>query len=193
MRLSISIFLLCAASAWAQDRANPSISVKDIHGQVQWPFEGKGKSAAMVFFITDDCPISNRYAQEIRHICSAYAGHAKCTLDYVDPDLTTAKVEKHMSDFGHGNYPAVIDTKQVLVKAVGATVTPEVAMVTPDGTIAYRGRIDNMWASWGQSRREATVFDLRAALDQVVAGKPVTVARTKAVGCYITPVELLGK
>ena len=103
------------------------------------------------------------------------------------------KVEKHMSDFGHGNYPAVIDSKQVLVKAVGATVTPEVAVVTPDGTIAYRGRIDNMWATWGQSRREATVFDLRSALDQVLAGKPVAVARTKAVGCYITPVELLGK
>jgi hypothetical protein len=194
MRLAFSICLLfCAASAWAQDRVNPSLSVKDIHGQVQWPFEAKGKSAAMVFFITDDCPISNRYAQEIHRICDAYANRAKCTLDYIDPDLTTAKVEKHMSDFGHGNYPAVIDAKQVLVKAVGATVTPEVAVITPDGTIAYRGRIDNMWATWGQSRREATVFDLRSALDQVLAGKPVAVPRTKAVGCYITPVELLGK
>ena len=185
--------VLCAFSAIAQDRVSPSISVKDIHGQVQRPFDTSGKNAALVFFITDDCPISNRYAQEIHRICDAYASHAKCTLDYIDGDLTTAKVEKHMADFGHGNYPAVIDAKQVLVKASGATVTPEVAVVVRNGSVAYRGRIDNMWATWGQSRRVATVLDLRNALDQVISGKPVAVPRTKAVGCYITPVELLGK
>jgi hypothetical protein len=189
--MKYSLIVLCALSAWAQDRVSPSLSVKDIHGQLQRPFDASGKNAALVFFITDDCPISNRYAREIHRLCDAYAGHAKCTLDYIDGDLTTAKVEKHMADFGHGNYPAVIDGKQVLVKAVGATVTPEVAVIVPDGSIAYRGRIDNLWATWGQSRREATVLDLRTALDQVIAGKPVTVPRTKAVGCYITPAELL--
>jgi len=193
MRRWFTAALFCAASAWAQDRVSSSIGVKDIHGQVQKPFDASGKKAALVFFITDDCPISNRYAREIHRICDAYADKAKCTLAYIDPDLTTAKVEKHMTDFGHGNYPAVIDAKQVLVKAAGASVTPEVAVVAGDGSLAYRGRIDNMWATWGQSRREATELDLRNALDQVVAGKPVAVGRTKAVGCYITPVELLGR
>jgi hypothetical protein len=192
-RNPILVGALCALSLSAQDRVSASISVKDIHGQLQRPFDAGGMNAALVFFITDDCPISNRYAREIHKICDAYAGHAKCTLDYIDGELTPAKVEKHMADFGHGNYPAVIDAKQVLVKAAGATVTPEVAVLLPNGTIAYRGRIDNMWASWGQSRREATILDLRNALDQVIAGKPVAVPRTKAVGCYITPVELLGK
>jgi hypothetical protein len=193
MRTLFAIGLLFGASAWAQDRVSTSINVKDIHGQTQKPFDVSGKKAALVFFITDDCPISNRYAREIHRICDAYAGQAKCTLDYIDADLTTAKVEKHMTDFGHGTYPAIIDAKQVLVKAAGATVTPEVAVVTADGSLAYRGRIDNMWATWGQSRREATELNLRNALDQVVAGKSVTVPRTKAVGCYITPVELLGQ
>jgi hypothetical protein len=187
-----AIGLLFVAGAFAQDRVSPVITVKDIHGVVQKPFDASGKKAALVFFITDDCPISNRYAREIHRICDAYAGNAKCTLDYIDADLTPAKVEKHMADFGHGNYPAVIDAKQVLVKAAGSTVTPEVALITADGSLAYRGRIDNMWATWGQSRREATELDLRHALDQVLAGKPVALARTKAVGCYITPVELLG-
>lgn len=187
-----AIGLLVVFHAFGQDRVSPAITVKDVHGVTQKPFDASGKKAALVFFITDDCPISNRYAREIHRICDAYAGNAKCTLDYIDADLTTAKVEKHMADFGHGNYPAVIDAKQVLVKAAGATVTPEVALIAADGSLAYRGRIDNMWATWGQSRREATELDLRNALDQVVAGKPVALTRTKAVGCYITPVELLG-
>jgi len=189
---SIVLVLMVTSLAFgADERVNPGISINDIHGVAQKPFEAKGK-AALVFFITDDCPISNRYAREIHRICEAYASLAKCTLAYIDGDLTPAKVEKHMSEFGHSGYPAVIDGKQVLVKAVGATVTPEAAVILPDGKIAYRGRIDNMWATWGQSRREATEFDLRVALDQVIAGKAVANPRTKAVGCYITPVELLG-
>jgi hypothetical protein len=176
----------------AQERVNPALAVKDIHGQTQHPFEAKGK-AALVFFITDDCPISNRYSQEIRRICEGYAGKASCTLDYIDPDLTPEKVEKHIAEFGHGRYPAVIDTKHALVKAAGATVTPEVALIQPDGTLAYRGRIDNIYVTWGQHRNQATHFDLKNALDEVLAGKPVSEPRTKSVGCYITPLELLKK
>jgi Redoxin len=191
MRLVPPVLLAFALIASAQDRVNPSTTVADVHGQPQRPFEAKGK-AAIVFFITDECPISNRYAHEIRRICEAYGDRAKCTLAYVDADLTTAKVEKHMSEFGHGNYPAIIDGKQILTKAAGATVTPEAAVILPNGEIAYRGRVDNTWAALGQARREATVMDLRNALDQVSAGKPVAVPRTKPIGCYITPVELLG-
>jgi hypothetical protein len=181
---------LFSSFLFAQERVNPALAVKDIHGQTQHPFEVKGK-AAMVFFITDDCPISNRYAHEIRRICEAYAGRASCTLDYIDASLTPEKVQKHLAEFGHGSYPAVIDTKQALVKAAGATVTPEVAVIQQDGTVAYRGRIDNTWATWGQNRSHATEFDLKNALEEVLAGKPVSVPRTKAVGCFITPIELL--
>ena len=189
---AVLLILGCGVAFGAEEIVNPGLTVTDIRGVAQKPFEARGK-AALVFFITDDCPISNRYAREIHRICEAYAASAKCTLAYIDGDLTPAKVEKHMAEFGHSGYPAVIDGKQVLVKAAGATVTPEATVILPDGKIAYRGRIDNMWATWGQSRREATELDLRNALDQVIAGKSVATPRTKAVGCYITPVELLGR
>ncbi len=182
--------LLFAGLLTAQQRVNPATAIQDIHGQTVRPFEAKGK-ASIVFFITDDCPISNRYAPEIRRICEAYAGRAGCTLDYVDPDLTPEKVTKHLAEFGHGNYPAVIDKKQTLVKAAGATVTPEAAVILPDGTVAYRGRIDNIYVTWGQHRNQATELDLKNALDEVLAGKPVAHPRTKAIGCYITPLEIL--
>ena len=96
-----------------------------------------------------------------------------------------------MADFAHGTYPAIIDATQSLAKAAGATVTPEVAVILPNGTIAYRGRIDNTWVGLGKNRRQPTETDLKNALDQIAAGKPVTTPRTKAVGCFITPIELL--
>ncbi len=178
--------LLTAIALTAQDRVNPALTIQDIHGQAQRPFEAKGKPA-LVFFIVPDCPISNRYARTIKQICDNEA----CTLVYVDPDLTPDKVKKHMTDFGHGSYPAIIDATQSLAKAAGATVTPEVAVILPNGTIAYRGRIDNTWASFGQNRRQPTETDLKNALDEIAAVKPVTTPRTKAIGCFITPIELL--
>ena len=191
MKALLYLALFSAVLA-AQERVNPALTVKDIHGQTQQPFRARAK-ASVVFFITDDCPISNRYAHEIRRICESNSGRANCTLAYIDPDMTPTKVEKHMSEFGHGAYPAVIDSKHTLVKAAGATVTPEAAVILADGTVAYRGRIDNTYVTFGQSRREATEYDLKNALDQIASGKPVAVPRTKAVGCYITPLELLGR
>jgi hypothetical protein len=186
-----ALFLAIATlSASAQERLDPAIAVIDIRGQILHPFQTSAKTASIVFFVTNDCPISNIYAREIHRICDAYADRASCLLDYVDPTLTETRVTKHMSDYGHGSYSAVIDRKHALVKAVGATVTPEAAVIT-GGKIAYRGRIDNLYVRLGQARPKPTQFDLRAALDAVIAGRPVDPQRTQAIGCTITPLELL--
>jgi len=149
-----------------------------------------GKAIALVFFVTVDCPISNNYAREIRRICESYEKQASCTLVYTDPTLTALQVAKHRTEYGHGNYAAVVDTKHEYVKAAGATVTPEVAVVLANGNIAYRGRIDDRNLALGVARPKAIGFDLRDAADAVLAGKAVAQPRTQAVGCFITPVEL---
>ena len=174
------------------DRVDTSLAIPDIKGHVQHPFQTAGK-AALVFFITNDCPISNSYAREIRRICDGYSGRASCTLDYVDPTLTPEQAAKHAADYGHGDYPIVIDTNHALLKAAGATVTPEAAVILPTGKIAYRGRIDDRYYALGKARSEAQVKDLRSALDAVLAGKAVETPRTTAIGCFITPLEFYKK
>ena len=84
-----------------------------------------------------------------------------CDLVYVDPTLTKADVEKHLKDFGYTSFPAILDSTQKLVKATGATITPEAAVIGPAGQVLYRGRIDNVWAALGKRRPAATDHDLR--------------------------------
>ena len=48
--------------------------------------------------------------------------------------------------------PVLLDRKHELVKACGATVTPETAVLSPQGKLLYRGRIDDRFARWGQMR-----------------------------------------
>ena len=165
---------------------HPSIVVRDVDGVRREPFKvEKGHTAALVF-IANDCPISNYYSHEIRRICEEYGPRGlRCTLVYTDPTLKDEAAAHHASEYGHGNYPKVVDRDHALVEAAGATITPEIVVVRPDASIAYRGRIDNTYVALGKKRAQVTEHDWRDALDSVVSGKPVTRPEVPAVGCYI--------
>ncbi len=159
----------------------------DIDGVSRTPLDPQGK-ASVLFFITTDCPISNSYAPEVQRICSEYGKkNVSCNLIYVDPDLTVADIKKHVKEFRYSGVPAILDPAHKLVRAVGASVTPEAAVIGSGGKVLYRGRIDNVYASLGKRRTEATERDLRKAIDEVLAGKAVATPVTKALGCYIPP------
>ncbi|HWE48330.1 MAG TPA: hypothetical protein VG273_00975, partial [Bryobacteraceae bacterium] len=100
---------------------------------------------------------------------------------------------KHAQDFGHGDYPKIVDREHALVKVTGADVTPTAVLVLPGGSIAYRGRIDDFYAELGRPRRAVSEYNLRDAIDSVLAGKPVAKPETKPVGCYIPDLKFYGK
>jgi hypothetical protein len=99
--------------------------------------------------------------------------------------MDTAAVRKHLSDFRYAGIPAILDTRQTVIDAAGATVTPQAVVISRDGKVRYSGRIDNFYAGLGKPRRQATTHDLRTALDEMLAGKPVTTPKTEPVGCFI--------
>ncbi len=163
----------------------------DINGIDHGPLVNSKNRANVVYFIMTDCPIANRMAPEINRICDEYAAQdVGCFLAYVDPGLTNEAIREHIKDYSHDCCPAINDAKQVLVAKGGATVTPEAAVFSPRGEVLYRGRINDLYVALGKPRREARVHDLRNALDEVLAGKPVTNPETRAIGCYIPPKDL---
>jgi hypothetical protein len=72
-----------------------------------------------------------------------------------------------------------------MAKACGVSVVPSVAVIDPAGRAVYRGRIDDRFVQIGRERAAANRRDLREALEEVLAGRPVSVAQTPAVGCAI--------
>lgn len=172
---------------------HPALEVRDIDGISRTPLKVTQGAARALFFVTNDCPVSNYYSHEIRRICEDYAPHGvSCALVYVDPTLTPEQVRQHARDYGHGDYPKIVDRDHALVKATGADVTPTAVVIRPDASIAYRGRIDNFYADLGKPRRVVTAHDLRDALDAVAAGKPVPNPETKPVGCFIPDLKFYG-
>ena len=185
-RAILLLLALATAAAAPQAPAAQPISVRDIDGRAHTPLAPAPGEAHVLFFVTVDCPVSNRYAPEIARIFAEYASaRLKLLLVYADPELTPTRVRAHLAEFQTtAKLPAVIDKGWTLTAAVGANVTPEAAVYTSAGRV-YRGRIDDVNPALGQTRRMATQRDLRLAIEAVLAGRPVPIAETKAVGCYI--------
>jgi hypothetical protein len=174
--------------------AHPALKAPDIKGIEREPLEVTAGHLQAIFFVDHTCPVSNYYSHEIRRICDAYSSRGVgCALVYVDPTLSDEKAGKHAAEYGHGDYPKIVDRKHALVAATRVNVTPEAVILKPRGEIAYRGRIDNFYADFGKPRRVATEHDLRDALDAVLAGKPAPHPETKPVGCYIPELKFYGR
>ena len=166
--------------------SNTRTTIDDVDGKPRNPFQAENAKASVLIFVTHDCPISNAYSPELSRLRNDYEDKGfDMMLVYVDPDVDEAGIKAHMKDYKLTGYTAIADKTHRLVQAAGATITPEVAVVIPDGSISYRGRIDNMYPALGQRRRVITEKDLRNALDAIFENKPIKVSRTQAVGCYV--------
>lgn len=182
MRLIVALFLYIAA-AFAAPLA---FQLRDTQGVTHTQAEFAGRKAVVLFFTTTDCPIANSYVPEMNRIHDAYASRG--VLFYaVQTDLTIpeADVAKYARDFQY-SYPLLLDPNQKLVRWTGASITPQVAILAPDGKLLYLGRVDNRVEDFGKQRPAPTVLDLRNSLDAVIAGKIVPHATTKSLGCAIT-------
>jgi peroxiredoxin len=182
MQVRHVLLALIAASAFA---ASPNFNLRDTSGTRHTAQEWSGKKAIVVFFIMTDCPLSNGYVPEVNRIAAEYQKQGVAVYAaHSDPFVADAAVRKHAEEFGY-TFPVLLDSKLTLARAAGATTVPEVAVFSPGGALQYLGRIDNRMEDITRRRTVATEFELRAALDAVIAGKAPKVARTRAVGCSI--------
>ena len=159
--------------------------VRDADGHKFTLLQDKSQRATVLLFVTNDCPITNSYAPEIKRLYAAYAARkVMFYLVYADPELKAAAVRQHVKEYGLP-CPALLDSGQRLVHFTQAAVTPEAVILAPDGKRLYKGRIDDRYIDFGKARFAATTHDLRDALDAVLRGRPAPHPTTKAIGCFI--------
>jgi hypothetical protein len=205
MRLTLRhmlVVLLAALTMTGAASGRASVEIRAIDGRVLKPFEPAG-AAGVIFFVATDCPISNTYAPEIQRVCRDYASRGvSCALMYEDVDIAgssrdrgtggaagrnplDAAVRAHLREYGYGTMIAAIDRARTISTHAKASVTPQAVVVDHRGEVRYRGRIDNFYAALGKPRQQVTEHDLRDALEDVLAGRPVKRPATNALGCHI--------
>ena len=175
----LAVALLSALSA-------ASAHLPNLDGKLLDPLQpSSGTKASVLLFVSTDCPISNRYAPDIRKLYDVYAKDGVMFwLVYPNPAEGPADIRDHLKAFALPG-TALRDVKHDLVKASGATITPEAAVYNAKGTLTYRGRIDDRYSAVGIEKAQAGRRDLQDAIAATLAGTPVKQKFTQAVGCYI--------
>jgi hypothetical protein len=141
-------------------------------------------TATVVVFLSFDCPVSNSYTAPLTELARELGPKGVAFVGLSPTDATAAEVEKQAKDFGIG-FPVYKDDQLRAADAFKAETTPEVFVLDRHHVLRYRGRVDNGYAARLKKNPQTTRHELRAALDDLLAGRPVAVPATNAVGCPI--------
>lgn len=145
-----------------------------------------GKKAFLVMFICVHCPYVIHVREELARLGMDYAG-----TDFAIVAISSNDVKKYPEDSPENlgrmakslgfNFPVLYDETQEVAKAYTAACTPDFFLFDADLTLVYRGQLDSSRPNQGA----ADGTDLRAAIDAVLAGKPVTSDQRPSMGCNI--------
>ena len=190
----LSGLLLAAAAAGGTPPGvtPPRLALLDLDGRPVHPLETSGAPVTVFVFTRTDCPVSNRYAPELKRLHERFArAGVAFWLVYADPTETVEGIRRHVEEY---RYPfgALRDPQHSLVASTQARVTPEAAVFAagPSGPrLVYTGRIDDTYASLGRKRAAPTRRDLEQVLEELLAGKTVAPRTTPAIGCSIPPLR----
>lgn len=138
----------------------------------------------VVAFLGTECPLAKLYGPRLQALADTYAGQGLAVIGIssnVQDSVTelAAYARRHELRF-----PILKDVGNHVADAFGAQRTPEVFLLDPQRRVRYHGRIDDQYVV-GIVRDRPTRSDLREAIDELLAGAPISVAETKAVGCLI--------
>jgi len=183
--LSVAAILLVAVVVCADEPAANDLRLPDLDGRQIEPLRANDAKAIVFIFIRTDCPVSNRYAPEVRRLHDKFAkSGVRFWLVYPDPGETSVIIRNHMKEYEY-RLSALRDPEHKLVKITGAQVTPEAAVFLPGGRMVYRGRIDDRYVALGKARPAPKTRDLEQVLEAILEGKQVTNKTTAAIGCFI--------
>jgi peroxiredoxin/mono/diheme cytochrome c family protein len=160
-------------------RDQTSVSLKDL----------KEKKAIVVVFLGTECPVNNLFLPVLAELHKEYAAKGVQFLGINSncqdtPAAVAAHARKQVVPF-----PVLKDVGNAAADQFGAKRTPEAFVLDPSGKVFYQGRIDDQFGIGYQRAGKPTRRDLVCALDEVLAGKAVSVATTPVAGCLIARVK----
>ncbi len=165
----------------------PDFKLPDPEGKMISLSDFEGARALLVMFICNHCPFVKHIAEGLAAIGRDYQprGAAVVAINSNDiethPDDSPARMAEEIASRGY-TFPYLSDETQETAKAYGAACTPDFFVYDQDRKLVYRGQLDDSRPS---NDVPVTGADLRAALDAVLEGRPVTEDQTPSIGCNI--------
>ena len=148
-----------------------------------------------IVFTCNHCPTAQAYEDRIKALVSDYkkkgvaliainpnypAAVALDELGYSDMGDSFTEMKQRAKDKAY-NFPYLFDgVTETISRQYGPMATPHIFIFDQQRILQYTGRLDAT-----EKPGTANAEDARRALDELLSGKPVSVAKTKTFGCSI--------
>jgi peroxiredoxin len=171
--------------------AAPDFSATDSKGQTRSLAQYKGKYVVLEWF-NPECPFVKKHygPGNMQKLQEEYTskGVVWLSIDSSAPgkegSLTPEQAEKKISEWKGKQSALLLDTNGKVGQTYGAKNTPHMFVINPEGKIVYEGAIDSKATPNAADIPTSTNY-VKVALDESMAGKPVTNANTKPYGCSV--------
>jgi peroxiredoxin len=163
--------------------------LKNVDGKMVSLADFSAAKGFIVIFDCNTCPMSRAYNSRIIALNKKYASQGFPVV-LINPNSAEVVAEesfdamqKHAKEHGY-DFPYLYDQSQDVVRKFNPTNTPHTFILnkTNDGLkVAYIGAIDNN----SRDGAKADKHFVEEAVNELLADKPITVTKTKAIGCTV--------
>jgi Redoxin len=165
---------------------NAQLKMKDISGTEISFKEAQRKNGLLVMFSCNTCPVVKKYQSRTLEVATHATGNEIGVILLNSNEATRDEGDSYndMKDYAKRQgykFNYVLDNNSIMADAFGANRTPEVFLFNKEGKLVYHGAIDDNANGPDQVTRKHAMI----AIDELVAGKDITMKTTRSVGCSI--------
>lgn len=163
----------------------PDFNLPSVDGKNYTLKSFSGKKGLIVIFSCNHCPYVQAYEERIKLIQKDYekdiyvvAISSNEDINYPEDSFEEMKKRAEQKKF---NFPYLRDETQQIAETYGATHTPEIFLFDKKRELVFHGKIDDNW----QDEKSVVTKYLRNAINEMLAGKKISVPETFTIGCTI--------
>ncbi len=164
----------------------PEVKMKDITGKEVSFKDAMKKNGLLIMFSCNTCPVVKKYQSRTLEVSKHAAANDIGVILLNSNEATRDEGDsfEEMKQYAKGqgySFNYVLDNNSTMADAFGANRTPEVFLFNKDSKLAYHGAIDDNPNSPDRASRKHAII----AIDEMVAGKDLSMKETRSVGCTI--------
>ena len=181
----------CAWAAATVGEPAPAFTATDADGKARSLDEFKGKYVVLEWF-NNECPFVKKHygSGNMQKLQADWTGRGVIWLTIASsaPEkqghMTAAQANEVIKERGSRQTALLLDGDGAVGKLYGAKTTPTMFVINPEGRLIYAGAIDSVASPDPDDIQGATNY-VQQALQESMAGKPVSVAQTQSYGCFV--------
>lgn len=145
----------------------------------------KTRKATVFIFLMPDCPLCEYYTLSLKKLQADYQPkNVDFYLVFAGTLFSKDEIKTYLTKYDL-RFTAILDEEKKLANLLNAEVTPQAIVINSSFKRSYTGKIDNWITENRQHRTRVTEFYLADALQAALHDKPVPIAATQAIGCFI--------